>query len=522
MNTENTINFNINLNKPVISNGQTETTNPTQKQQTNTGLATPNTGFFNSATTDIIASSAVLTVTIIGAFFIYKFFHKKKRKKYLPIAASVSMLLILAIASSFSLTKAINKVINLDANILNTDEIAYIKDTITIPEATAQGFTLSVYYGDTNPDGKLSLKDDSTNYLSPTTGTKDVPALLTDKTYGITFKDPANNAPVWLAPANNADTPIYKTDIANAANHKLDIYYGVKAKNLKAGIYQGTIKYKITPNQRTFHNITTMQQMTAQICQDETKPTKEATNTTTEHTTDTNLVPEATLTDTRDGKTYVVRKLADGNCWMSQNLALSPNGSTAYTEADTDLHDGRTFQAPAASSIGTTWNQNGLDGAHWLSPQAGYEYFQNGTTTSSTGQPTESTGNYYDWPMATAMSGQSLTNDGDEAPDSICPKGWRLPPNEGNKSYQNLLINSYNTPTNSDAALLAMPLSFIRAGNYNPGVGSFGVLGSGGLLWSSTVYGSYNTYVLGISSSNVYPQYNGSRGYGTSVRCVVR
>ena len=82
MNTENTINFNINLNKPVVSNGQTETINPTQKQQTNTGLATPNTGFFNSATTDIVASSAVLAVTIIGAFFVYKFFRKKKRKKY--------------------------------------------------------------------------------------------------------------------------------------------------------------------------------------------------------------------------------------------------------------------------------------------------------------------------------------------------------------------------------------------------------------------------------------------------------
>ena len=76
------------------------------------------------------------------------------------------MLLILAIASSFSLIKSIDKVINLDANILNTDKIAYIKDTITIPEATSKDFTLSVYYGDNNPDGKLSLKDDSTNYAS--------------------------------------------------------------------------------------------------------------------------------------------------------------------------------------------------------------------------------------------------------------------------------------------------------------------------------------------------------------------
>ena len=521
MNTENTINFNINLNKPVVSNGQTEAINPTQKQQTNTGLATPNTGFFNSATTGIVASSAALTVVIIGAFFIYKFFHKKKRKKYLPIVASVSMLLILAIASSFSLIKAIDKVINLDANILNTDEIAYIKDTITIPEATAQGFTLSVYYGDTNPDGKLSHKDDSANYLSPTTGTKDAPVALTDKTYGITFKDPANNAPVWLAPTNNANTTVYKTDIANVANHKLDIYYGVKAKNLKAGIYQGTIKYKITPNQRTFHNITTMQQMTSEICNTATTPTKEATNTTTEHTTDTSLVPETALTDTRDGKTYVVRKLADGNCWMSQNLALSPDGNTTYTEADTDLHDGRTFQAPAASSLGTKWN-SGSNSPHYLKPQTGYEYFQNGIAHSSTGQPTESTGSYYDWPMATALSGQGLTNDGDEAPDSICPKGWRLPPKEGNKSYQNLLINSYNTPTNSDAALLVTPMSFIHAGVYDFIYGSFVIQGGSGVLWSSTTRSSSDVYFIGLGGQGVTPQGHYDQGYGSSIRCVAR
>ena len=124
--------------------------------------------------------------------------------------------------------------------------------------------------------------------------------------------------------------------------------------------------------------------------------------------------------------------------------------------------------------------------------------------------------------MATAMSGQSLTNNGDEAPDSICPKGWRLPSKEGNKSYQNLLINSYNTPTNSDAALLAMPLSFVRAGYYYSGDGSFYNQGGNGVLWSSTVYSSGFTYLLRFRDSNVYPQYNYGRGYGGSVRCVVR
>ena len=301
--------------------------------------------------------------------------------------------------------------------------------------------------------------------------------------------------------------------------------FGAKAnQDLASGTYQNTVTFSAVANyvsNPTFGGITTMQQMTTQICQDETKPTKEATNTTTEHTTDTSLVPEATLTDTRDGKTYVVRKLADGNCWMSQNLALSPDGNTTYTEADTDLHDGRTFQAPAASSLGTKWN-SGSNSPHYLKPQTGYEYFQNGIAHSSTGQPTESTGSYYDWPMATALSGQSLTNDGDEAPDSICPKGWRLPQKEGNKSYQNLLINSYNTPTNSDAALLVTPMSFIHAGVYDFIYGSFVIQGGSGVLWSSTTRSSSDVYFIGLGGQGVTPQGHYDQGYGSSIRCVAR
>ena len=47
-----------------------------------------------------------------------------------------------------------------------------------------------------------------------------------------------------------------------------------------------------------------MQEMTSTICADAAE-------------NDT-----AQLTDTRDGKKYWVTKLADGNCWMTQNLDL--------------------------------------------------------------------------------------------------------------------------------------------------------------------------------------------------------
>ena len=430
------------------------------------------------------------------------------------------------VPSRLSITSSKSE-INLNATPTPTGKFVWDYTKLTVGTNNETGYTLT-----------MSDKDSDTNLKHVNPGvTATIPTLSGDKTkadfemnkWGYTLlgaatevQDSTNFSPV---PVNTAAVTIGQS---TGPVEAVATNVGMAAKvdtNLPSGVYKDTVTFSAVANyvsNPTFGGITTMQQMTAQICQDETKPTKEATNTTTEHTTDTSLVPEATLTDTRDGKTYVVRKLADGNCWMSQNLALSPDGNTTYTEADTDLHDGRTFQAPAASSVGTTWNYDGSDGPHYLKPQAGYEYFQNGTTASSTGQPTESTGNYYDWPMATAMSGQSLTNDGDEAPDSICPKGWRLPSKEGNKSYQNLLINSYNTPTNSDAVLLAMPLSFIRAGLYYPGGGSFSSQDSDGLLWSSAVYSSDYTYLLSLDGSTVYPQDSNYRGYGSSVRCVVR
>lgn len=48
------------------------------------------------------------------------------------------------------------------------------------------------------------------------------------------------------------------------------------------------------------------------------------------------------LTDIRDGKTYWIAKMADGHCWMTQNLDLDletvPNKVTALTSENTDLN----------------------------------------------------------------------------------------------------------------------------------------------------------------------------------------
>ncbi|MDR1032588.1 MAG: fibrobacter succinogenes major paralogous domain-containing protein, partial [Candidatus Nomurabacteria bacterium] len=120
-----------------------------------------------------------------------------------------------------------------------------------------------------------------------------------------------------------------------------------------------------------------------------------------------------TLKDTRGGPQYQVAKLADGNCWMLDNLKLADYTATA---ADTDLNDISSFTIPA---LDTTKNSN-ADTPYVYGPMPG-----------DTGAGATNYGYLYNWPAVTA--GESMTTmPGDDtknnlAPNSICPKGWRLP-----------------------------------------------------------------------------------------------
>ena len=67
------------------------------------------------------------------------------------------------------------------------------------------------------------------------------------------------------------------------------------------------------------------------------------------YTTKSN-VAQHTLSDVRDNNTYTVRKLADGNCWMSENLRL--NGGTTITPANSDVSSN--FTLATAQTIGAT------------------------------------------------------------------------------------------------------------------------------------------------------------------------
>ena len=93
---------------------------------------------------------------------------------------------------------------------------------------------------------------------------------------------------------------------------------------IPADIYRSQVTFSVVANPKTVSGlaaIDTMQDLTATACKNiGTDPQDEQ----YKHTDQFGLEYWAKqLTDTRDGNVYWMAKLADGNCWMTQNLALN-------------------------------------------------------------------------------------------------------------------------------------------------------------------------------------------------------
>ena len=116
--------------------------------------------------------------------------------------------------------------------------------------------------------------------------------------------------------------------------------------SLPAGQYANSVLVSVVANPLAITDLTNMvymQDMQPEFCAN----TKGANGLAT--ITPGNEVTKQ-LIDSRDGKEYWVAKLADGNCWMTQNLALDLNSSKALTSSDTDLNSKNSW-TPTNSTI---------------------------------------------------------------------------------------------------------------------------------------------------------------------------
>lgn len=213
------------------------------------------------------------------------------------------------------------------------------------------------------------------------------------------------------------------------------------------------------------------------------------------------------LKDNRDGKVYWVTKLADGNCWMTQNLDYDDPNSTKITNpsswTSTDANY-RAYYDPGLKIVsGSSLANAGSSDTHLL------------------------VGNYYSWQSATNGTGSSQTSNGGIATGSICPAGWQLPLSHTNNngissSFYNLLskYNLASAPTNGSNSISGSPLYF----QFGGGVwsGTLNNAGSNGYYWSSTARDGTYAYNLYFDSSLVNPSRSTGRYAGQSVRCLVQ
>lgn len=290
----------------------------------------------------------------------------------------------------------------------------------------------------------------------------------------------------------------------------------------------------------------------------------------------TTVIPsELQVLDLRDNKTYWISKLADGKCWMTQNLDLELHRDSVFTSNDTDLNyyggNGYTDNYGYSYNNGViSWSPfwdvvqvestdtSGLiysdyDSNDYLTPMSidpmdvyqvdeyfalddyyGCNYMAIPRTCKryfvrESSNTHRHIGDYYSWPAAVANNNtysyqnDTLSDPSGNPPNSICPKGWRLP--TASSDEEGTEENSANEYARlryvygaTDQAVMGAPLYMVRAGyiHSNNNQGFLYGPGTYALYWTGSV--AYNYYFSpDYTALSTY-----SRSSLMSVRCIAR
>jgi uncharacterized protein (TIGR02145 family) len=232
-----------------------------------------------------------------------------------------------------------------------------------------------------------------------------------------------------------------------------------------------------------------------------------------------------TLNDPRNGQSYQVAKLADNNCWMLNNLRITPQevASAAASLNNSGLNN--TALAAAASDAPSE------DTPKWYEPS--------GSTNNA--DPTFY-GYLYNWCTATGGTAANCTISSVQPTDAatdICPAGWRLPKggqvDDVNNEFSQLSAKMAGFADNQDATYLGDPTIYqsnwlhsgpfkgVFSGGWFNFFNDFDAQGTDALLWASSAYPGFPYlahYVTFNGSEISVDDYNGLRDYGMAIRCV--
>ncbi len=264
------------------------------------------------------------------------------------------------------------------------------------------------------------------------------------------------------------------------------------------------------------------------------------------------------LKDTRDNDVYAVAKLADGKCWMIENLRLADkdsnnndidldstnthnpstplNNSWYYENQQGTLTTSNHLSAtsdPTSTNPDTAWcyqiNSSDCINQSMLATNNTTLYTSNTASSYSTSSNVYSYGNYYNWYSATA--GHGTYNKYDNTSGDICPAGWHLPTGEDATGEFGLLdialggtgahSNSSTTPTGTTMSLAyrTYPNNYVYAGVvYGASIIN---RSSYGYYWSASGTSSSDAYGMYLYSAEIYPGMSRFNKYlGRMVRCI--
>ncbi|MBQ6154311.1 hypothetical protein IJJ27_02930 [bacterium] len=214
------------------------------------------------------------------------------------------------------------------------------------------------------------------------------------------------------------------------------------------------------------------------------------------------------LSDPRDYRTYRVRKLADGNCWMVDSLKFGGNyGDTDGCSANS-----------GAGNFSNGGSQNAIMAQETFA--TGYYGHCRAITAADSADGNAYNNYLYDWVAALqstlAYYGSSTTFTPPQ--QGICPTGWHLPSGNTSGEY-GTLVSAYN---NSSTDILdASKGNFALSGDAYYSSGSLIHQGIYGLYWSSTAYDSNGAYNLWVTSGGVGVGNGGDyKADGFAVRCI--
>ena len=265
------------------------------------------------------------------------------------------------------------------------------------------------------------------------------------------------------------------------------------------------------------------------------------------------------LIDQRDSQTYAVSKLADGNCWMIENLRLEAANSSDATKAQ---GYGGVFAGLATAETSNFSNSTTANSKYYSGTQSGtatinigttdspgyrFPRYNNSNTNSTVSNMTAananvySYGNYYNWPAAKANTSKlDNENNSSNANTSLCPAGWKLPTGKGDGDYGKLsnslggYKNAYNvaqpmssstTPTGAAMSNIfrSFPNNYVYAALIDVDTGNPEFeRGAYGQYLTATARNSSDVYHFVINNTNTNPgTWNLGKKYDAgSVRCM--